>query len=133
MLPLQITPQKLKPGEYDDSQWGLRPDGSKKSSGWLGVYQRPDGNVSSELSVGVPINGTETDIPTMVPGLTPDELSWLLTTPEDQIAQNLPQSIMQKAIAHAQQRIASGQSPFFESPMPQGGSNIIRQVLEGTH
>jgi hypothetical protein len=92
--------------------FGNRPDGTPKGTGYLGVLKRPDGNVSTELSIGVPINGKEMDIPTLVPGLTKEEVNWLLTTPEDQIAKKLPESIRRKAVAHAEQRLAAGQSPF---------------------
>lgn len=104
--------QAIAADQVDRSSWGARPDGSAKGTGFLGVMKRPDGNVSSEISVGLPINGKEMDIATMVPGLTSGELNWLLTTPMDQIAKNLPDSIRHKAVLHAQARIAAGLSPF---------------------
>lgn len=107
-----IAPQPAAPTDYDRSQWESRPDGSEKGTGFLGVYKRPDGNVSTEISVGVPVDGKEMDIPTMVPGLTKQELNWLLTTPVDKIAKELPASIRHKAIEHAKARIAAGLSPF---------------------
>jgi len=110
--PNKATPQPLQPGQYDQSTWEKRPDGTTKGTGYLGVLQRPDGSVSTEISVGLPINGKEMDIPTLVPGLTPQEVNWLLTTPVDRVAKELPDSIRQKAIAHAKARIAMGLSPF---------------------
>jgi hypothetical protein len=106
------APTQLSSGQYDTSDWEKRPDGTTKGTGFLGVYSRPDGTVSSEISVGLPINGKEMDVPTMVPGLTPQELNWLLTTPVARVAKELPDSIRQKAIAHAKARIAAGLSPF---------------------
>ena len=38
-----------------DNGFGLRADGTKKGSGWLGPLQRPDGRISSEISIGVDI------------------------------------------------------------------------------
>lgn len=96
----------------DATEWDKRADGSDKGTGWLGVRSRPDGSVSSELSIGVEINGEEVDIPTMVPGLTPEEMRWLMTTPLEQQAQNMPQTILRKAVAHAMHRMANGKSPF---------------------
>lgn len=106
------APQPLAPGQYDASTFGNRPDGTAKGTGFLGVMKRPDGNVSTEISVGLPINGKEMDVPTMVPGLTPQEINWLLTTPVDRVARELPDSIRQKAVAHAKARLAAGLSPF---------------------
>lgn len=96
----------------DKSTWDKRTDGSEKGMGWLGLRQRPDGTVSSEISVGLEVNGKEMDVPVMVPGLTKDEVHWLLTTPVEQIAHKLPRSIAEKASDFAKARIAEGKSPF---------------------
>jgi hypothetical protein len=101
---------------------GLRPDGSQKGTGFLGVMQRPDGGVSTELSIGVQdkrINGgKETDIPTMVPGLSKTEKDYLLNTPADKIQTADPttfQAIRQKAVDNAVQRVSGGNSVFANS------------------
>ena len=90
---------------------GARPDGTAKGSGWLGVLQRPDGRVSTEISVGVNIDGKETLIPTMVPTLTKQEVDWLLTNDVSD-PRSIPQPIIDKAVAHAKKQIAAGKSPF---------------------
>jgi hypothetical protein len=90
----------------------LRPDGSRKGSGFLGTLKRPDGGVMSELSVGLPVNGQETDIPSIVPGLTKAELDAILKWQE---GQELPNSVYDKALAFAKQRAAQGR-PFFAQP-----------------
>jgi len=95
-------------GNADKSQWDKRADGSEKGMGWLGLRQRPDGNVSSEISMDF----GHGDIPTMVPGLTPQEANWLLTTPVEQAAHTIPKSIRDKAIAWAKLRSSRGLSPF---------------------
>ena len=93
--------------------WGLRADGTPKGQGFLGLLKRPDdGRVSSEISVGVPINGQETQIPTMVPTLNQAELDYLMNHPVGPNAPPLPRSIIHKAVAHARSRIAAGLSPF---------------------
>jgi len=91
--------------------FGNRADGTAKGNGFLGPMMRPDGKVSTEISIGVNIDGQEVEIPTMVPGLTPDELDFLLTTPPGG-DERMPGSIVQKAVEHARRRIALGQSPF---------------------
>ncbi|HKR17728.1 lytic transglycosylase domain-containing protein [Rhizorhapis sp.] len=101
----------------DRSTWGNRADGSAKGTGWLGVIQRPDGGVSTEISVGVNIDGKETEIPLLVPGLDQQEIAYLTKNNPDQQAnpdflRNMPPSIMQKAVQFARQRVAQGLSPF---------------------
>ena len=101
----------------DRSTWGNRADGSAKGNGWLGVIQRPDGGVSTEISVGVNIDGKETEIPLLVPVLSEQEVAYLTQNNPDQQAnpdflRNMPPSIMQKAVQFARQRVAQGLSPF---------------------
>ena len=97
---------KWKPNPKD-----LRKDGSRKSTGWLGVLKRPDGKVSTEISVGINLDGQEVEIPTLVPTLAPEEINWLLTNDVSN-ARAIPQSIMQKAADHARSQIKRGLSPF---------------------
>lgn len=86
----------------------IRPDGTTKGPGFLGTLKRPDGTVSSELSVTVNMNGEDVLLPTLVPTLTQQEVDFLL-------AGNKPtKSIMDKAIEHAIKRIKQGKSPFAE-------------------
>jgi hypothetical protein len=94
----------------DRSQWNLRADGTVKGNGFLGILPRPDGLVSSELSVGTTdLTGKEMDIPTLVPTLTRDEVQYLLNTPP---ATRLPASIFRKAIDFARQRMKAGLPVF---------------------
>lgn len=112
----------------DKSKWAKRADGSDKGFGHLGLLRRADGGVSSEISIGVEINGKEVEIPTMVPTLTRSEVETLLNS-KDIDPNKIPDSIVNKAVAFAQQRIAQGKSPFAspqESPtvagaIPAGG------------
>lgn len=63
----------------------------------------------SEYSVGVQLGHKEVDIPTFVPTLTPAEIQTLLTMkPGDKI----PDSIIDKAITHAESRLAGGKPVF---------------------
>jgi len=98
----------------DKSNWGKRADGTDKGEGWLGVLDRPDGKVSSEISVGVELDGQEVEIPTLVPTLDKSEVQYLLENPINSTTFNTPvgKSIMGKAVEHARRRLSTGQSPF---------------------
>jgi hypothetical protein len=90
----------------DESTWGARTDGSPKGRGWLGLLRRPDGKVSSELSVGVQLDGKETEIPLLVPTLTRAEVDAVLSSDK------VPPAALHKAVAFARERVAAGKDPF---------------------
>ncbi len=101
--------------------WGTRANGTPKGKGYFGTLQRPNGEISTELSVGVDFDGRETEIPSLVPTLTQEEINYLLAGGKP------TKEIMDKAFEHAKQRIFQGKSPFAEegeqNPMvfpPQG-------------
>ncbi len=98
---------------------GLRADGTPKGEGFLGAQPRTDGGVSSEISVGVNLDGREVEIPTMVPTLTDPERQWLLSN-DISDPHKIPPSIMDKAVSHARGRLAKGLSPFAEPGYPSG-------------
>jgi len=104
--------------EQANSDYGLRPDGTRKGFGWLGPKKLPDGKVATEYSIGVGLDGKETDIPTLVPTLSGDEVSMLI----NDIIPNkkpIPETIIRKAVNHAKQMIAQGKSPFVEATSPE--------------
>jgi len=91
------------------SNLGRRIDGSLKGPGFLGVLTRPDGGISTELSIGVGIGGKETLIPSLVPTLTQSEINLLLKG-------NKPtKQIINKATEHAMTRIKQGLNPFLNT------------------
>ena len=94
--------------------YGNRQDGEAKGMGFFGELKRPDGGVSTEISVGVGMDGKEMEIPLIVPTLTKKELNYLLNTDikGKGFFNNMPPSIMDKAYEHAQTRMKSGLSPF---------------------
>jgi hypothetical protein len=98
----------------ENQNYGTRPDGTSKGTGWLGELKRPDGKVSTEISAGVNFNGKQHLIPLIVPGLEKEELNYLLTTdPEHKDFFNkMPKTILQKAVSHAQARMKQDLSPF---------------------
>lgn len=102
--------------EYLDTRksMGKREDGSEKGTGWLGVMKRPDGGISTEISIGTSIDGKEAEIPLMVPTLDAKEIRYLLNTPVEskKFMKNMPDTIIRKAIEHANYRMKAGKSPF---------------------
>ena len=100
----------------------LRPDGTPKGKGFFGEIKRPDGKVSTELSIssGDIIPGKEVLIPTMVPTLTNAEVSYLLSGKYNPKArQGMDDVISRKAIDFARKRAANKQ-PFFATPQEEG-------------
>jgi len=109
---------KVSPQQKDDT---TRPDGTKKGNGWLGVRERPDKRVSTEISFGVEIDGKEILMPALVRGLTKEEIKYLLSVPEGDIFtadKKMWKIIQKKAINHAMKLINAGKSPFFEETKP---------------
>ena len=103
--------ERTPPVNKKHPEWGkdgLRADGTPKGNGWLGVHKMTDGSnrVMSEYTIGIDINGVETEIPTLVPTLTKDELNHLLA------GNPITPAIKKKAIDWGTQRIAHGFSPF---------------------
>jgi hypothetical protein len=102
--------------EYLDTResMGKRQDGSEKGTGYLGPMKRAEGGISTEISIGTNINGKEVEIPLMVPTLAKNEIKYLLDTPVDSksFMSNMPQTIIQKAVEHANMRMKMGKSPF---------------------
>lgn len=110
-------PIGLRPGAENPlglANMGIRHDGSgPKGKGFLGLLPTPDGNVATEYSMGVDINGKPMEIPSIVPTLNPQELKGIL-------GGEISASAEQKALAHALMRLKSGLSPF-------AGNNELRQ------
>jgi hypothetical protein len=92
-----------------------RADGSLKSArGYLGpVKNLVEGGTMTEVSIGVPVNGKEMEVPAMVPTLTQEEIDTLANMQIEGNAKNIPKSIKDKAIAHAKKRLAAGKSVFY--------------------
>lgn len=89
-----------------DAGFGNRADGTPKGEGFLGVLPRADGSVSTEISIGVNLDGRETEIPTLVPTLEPEEVNHLLSGGQP------TEQIVGKAVAFARQRMAEGKTLF---------------------
>jgi len=92
------------------NNYGMRADGTPKGKGYLGELKRKDGRVSTEISIGVELDGKETEIPTLVPTLTKEEVNYLLNDWRE--GMKIPEPIVRKAVEHAKKRMKSGLSPF---------------------
>lgn len=92
-----------------DYGYGKRADGTNKGTGFLGELKRPDGRVSTELSIGVNIGGKDMEIPTLVPTLDKSEIDYLLRMKQ---GDSIPKEIINKAVSFAKQRINSGLPVF---------------------
>lgn len=110
------------------TNYGKRPDGTEKGSGWLGEIKLPDGSVATEYTtqsksvktknkVFGPRNeirfGKQIDFPTLVPTLSKEEIE-LMRTDIIPNKKEIPETIMQKAIQHARKRLSEGKSVFVE-------------------
>ena len=118
--PVQADMPRKARGEY-----GLRPDGTPKGSGWLGPVEirKPDGSagVMTEYSVGVQIDGKETSVPSLVPTLTPEEVE-LMRTDIVPNGKQVPLAIVEKAADFARKRIARGLSVWASEEDPKAAA-----------
>jgi len=110
----QVESELEQEENYDSSMY--RIDGSKKSAqGFLGpVKNLETGKTMTELSINVPIDGKEVQIPTMVPTLTAEEIKILQSQNWEGKAKDLPRSIVRKAVDHARKRMDAGLNPFYQ-------------------
>lgn len=94
--------------------YGMRPDKTAKGKGYFGEIKRPDGNVMTEITVGVGLDGKQVDIPLIVPTLNKSELNYLMRNnpKSNTFMEKMPPSIMDKAVDHAVMRMKEGKSPY---------------------
>ena len=122
---------KVMKTESGMKDYGKRSDGTPKGRGFLGELKRPDGGISTELSIGTNINGKEMLIPSIVPTLTKDELASVLTLKNGELPS---ESVIQKSISHAKSRLNAGKNVFADSTdivSPKGAEGYM-QVIPGT-
>lgn len=105
------------PYPLDERAWDLRPDGTKKGHGFLGVLLRPDGRVASEYSIAdseriKDAKGNYLDYPSLVPTLTQQEVQTILTLRE---GEPVPEAIKRKAEAFALARLKAGKPLFAQA------------------
>ena len=86
---------------YRDKKNLFRADGTLKGPGFFGTLDLFGGGVATEYSIGVNFGGRETQIPTLVPSLSDEELD-LMTQDIIPNRRPIPQHILNKSIEHAQ-------------------------------
>lgn len=100
----------------------FRSGGEKKGSGYFGELPMKSGGKLSEVSIGVLIDGKETEIPSVVPTLSRQELDWMVegNSPAHKSNRDNPiaRSIMMKAKKHAVQRMNSGKQVWWQEGEP---------------
>jgi hypothetical protein len=130
-MPMNIVPQLKPAAPWAPNAKDVRTDGTQKGLGYFGALKRPDGQTSTELSIGVNIDGKEVEIPSLVPSLSREEIDHLLRggapTPQ----------IVQKAADFAAQRMKSG-LPVFAAPdekaaaLPNPAEQDFKAGFDGT-
>ena len=88
------------------ANYGKRPDGTDKGSGWLGELKGPDGRPSTELSIQFDDILGGKPIPLIVPTQSPATIQHLLS------GKRATREMQDVAIKHALERDAQGLSPF---------------------
>lgn len=108
------TRQPVSSPKASGKGYGKRADGTEKGSGYFGELKMKDGSgsVATEISIGVELDGKETEIPTLVPTLDAKEKDWLLKGGDPNDRSEMGERISQKAIQHAKDRKAAGKSIF---------------------
>jgi hypothetical protein len=80
----------------------------------LGTFVNNAGYEVTEYSIGVEIDGKSVLIPTLVPGLTKEEVREVITASEEG---SMPSDVVvEKAVAHAKKMLEQGKSPFSARP-----------------
>lgn len=106
-----------RPSKERVATYGKREDGTAKGAGYFGEIPHPgkSGVFSTELSIGVELDGQETQIPLLVPTLTRSEIDKVIAGKDDD-------AIVQKAVDHARKRMKQGKSPYADAgeyhPLP---------------
>jgi hypothetical protein len=108
-MPVELESSILKPSKERVDSYGKRPDGSAKGTGFFGEIPHPTkpGVFSTELTIGVHLDGKPQNIPLIVPTLNRQELDAVMMGKEDD-------RIVRKAVDHAKQRLNQGRSPYAE-------------------
>lgn len=92
--------------------FGVRPDGTKKGTGWCGILRNANGELVTEFSMqsdAVKVNGERIDFPTLVPGLTKEERQLVLDkSAGKEVDAEKYAAVEQKAVDHANRMLAEG-------------------------
>ena len=103
-------------------EYGRRPDGSLKQSGWRGEIKLGDGRVMTELTESATVDGREVSYPLIYEGITDDDLKSIT---EGKITDDIRRRAQDVALG----RIRKGNDPFYSAlyDVPDGlGEEILR-------
>ena len=89
--------------------FGLRKDGTPKSTGHLGKLQRTDGSGKSSTELSVLYNGRF--MPSITPNQSPEHIAYLLNTKDS--PDKWPDEIFLRAEEYAKYRESKGKPAFF--------------------
>lgn len=103
----ELLSSPVRPSKERVASYGSRPDGTPKGAGYFGEIPHPKkpGVFSTELSIGVNLDGEETQIPLLVPTLSRQEINAVVSGKDTE-------SIVKKAVEHARTRLQQGKSPY---------------------
>ena len=117
---------ELKHGQHPSD---FRADGTLKGEGFFGrIPNTVNGGPSTEISIGVDMDGVETSIPAMVPTLSQDQLNRLLAVRLGE--EPIPSDIIQTAAAFARERKSKGLG-FFATKKEEGRTAQPNLSLHG--
>jgi hypothetical protein len=92
--------------QLEGEEYGSRLDGAPKGRGYFGPIRLPDGNVMTELSIGVDYGSGEKEIPAITPLLSREELDSLIA------GNPITEDVIRKAVTWARAREHYGLSPW---------------------
>lgn len=105
----ELLSAPVRPSKEKIASYGTRHDGTPKGAGYFGEIPHPNkpGTFSTELSIGVNLDGKDHQIPLLVPTLSRSEIHAVIQGQETE-------AIVRKSVDHAKMRLSKGQSPFAE-------------------
>ena len=120
----QATAVQKQTAAPQGEDFGLRPDGTKKGNGWLGVLRNSKGQAVTEYSMqseAVKVDGKRIDFPMLVPTLNNAEKDAVLAaSANEQYDKDAFSSAEQKAVDHARARLADGKSVWADESAESG-------------
>jgi len=116
-------PRSFAEGGRVERGYGPREDGTPKGDGFYGMLQRRDDPSmrSSEVSIGVDMgDGRETSIPSMVPGLSRQQIEYILSnrTPSEDIVRKARDFAVQRRMVDL---------PYFARPEEENVLSVPRR------
>lgn len=88
--------------------YGLRPDGTPKGNGWLGPIPMTNGEVMTEQTIDIDLDGKRTYMPLLVPGHSAEEMELLRGGGKP------TKPMVDRAVEHGLRRMRQGLSPYVD-------------------